>query len=848
MSGSVTKTAYYVAAIKDAEFAKERGALSIGKYARANPQFQYSNVSYKDYSEAYSEKGWRTRKIIALPAALWSGIVKTIYHIGELLMALLASIGGNQSLQLRASAFRVVRDLEEGFGRLVSLFHDKYGSYHIEQSTFHNACYDSFYGLQQGGKAKVAGQDDIATVEEEEEVEEIEGEIEEKDEADLAELDQKELDAGPRLFVFNDVIMPARARFMTLLQLKALPKEERASLLAEFHPQNPLTNLEQQLKSSIDDVLDRIPDPVLDSICIGELTHPLATSPLKYATMTDEEFSKLKASGVYEFRNYANVIKARLALLQPGDPLDECPGNGDLYNTTSLPSIANLTSDAICRIGRSDSHLHQAIFAFVSNAQLSRVQLSDLGDDQIKYIFEYLTPDQIKARLALFTPADIATNFRQLPTAAIMNLSDAQIADIQLVSIEDVKQVHALFESLNSAQIRKRLAVFDAADVAHNIAKLPVHIRKYVAENPIYIKFLKFSSRFDLMALFPHGNPAELRKSIKQFALLPTPTVEAYFQTNRYNIGNQWELLSDTHWAKLDFSKIDCTADLFAMQNGLLVKEGEKKRRISLVPVPTLQAVLVNDTLSRLYCDKSPYRFSDEQWQKLELSKLPATSLDHIFGQFKTVAEKRRVISLIDFNEIREIIAQKLYPFLLDDLSDEQIRHLDFSQFQKDQLESLTRHPSFSGRKASQLRELRKKCALIPDDQMQAALVTAWHKHGLSLLSDQHLANIKFSELTEDVCKSLFASGLDQSNKFAKIPYPEVEKLLQKDLLNGLAWCSDEHFQQLRLSTFTLDQIEKLFITIHDRVSDVLKLIPVDEVRKAFAQRLIPDRFLSLIS
>ncbi|HEY4831453.1 MAG TPA: hypothetical protein VIH61_02725, partial [Waddliaceae bacterium] len=108
----------------------------IFNHAKADLQFKYINVSVQEFNQKYSAEDWFGRKIVALPAAIWSGIVKTIYHLAKaVLVEMIARSGDNN--YFKAQLFYIARDLQESFGWLSTLLNDRYGQYHIQESGFH---------------------------------------------------------------------------------------------------------------------------------------------------------------------------------------------------------------------------------------------------------------------------------------------------------------------------------------------------------------------------------------------------------------------------------------------------------------------------------------------------------------------------------------------------------------------------------------------------------------------------------------------------------------------------------------------------------------------------------------
>lgn len=99
--------------------------------------FKYGNVAYKEFKTTYNKDGWFGRKIIALPRALWSLIVKTIYNVFGILFTAMF----NKEADLKLYSYHIARDLQEGFGWLLTIINDTWGAYHRQESLFHQQCY-----------------------------------------------------------------------------------------------------------------------------------------------------------------------------------------------------------------------------------------------------------------------------------------------------------------------------------------------------------------------------------------------------------------------------------------------------------------------------------------------------------------------------------------------------------------------------------------------------------------------------------------------------------------------------------------------------------------------------------
>ncbi len=107
-------------------------------------QFHYPNSLLSCYSDS---RGWFGRKLIALPLAS-IGIIKAIYHLSMVFFKGLYHEKRSTCMQMYTYA--AVRDLEESFGRIVTLFSDKRGRYLVEESIYQKSCYFLTMGKIEG--------------------------------------------------------------------------------------------------------------------------------------------------------------------------------------------------------------------------------------------------------------------------------------------------------------------------------------------------------------------------------------------------------------------------------------------------------------------------------------------------------------------------------------------------------------------------------------------------------------------------------------------------------------------------------------------------------------------------
>lgn len=117
---------------------------AILNHTKSSVKFKCVDVEVQEFNKKYSSEGWFRRKVFALPAAIWSGVVKTIYHLAKAIIIGFLKALSDDGKYFQSQLFYTGRDLQESFGWLVSLLNDRYGQYHIQESGFHKSLYNYF--------------------------------------------------------------------------------------------------------------------------------------------------------------------------------------------------------------------------------------------------------------------------------------------------------------------------------------------------------------------------------------------------------------------------------------------------------------------------------------------------------------------------------------------------------------------------------------------------------------------------------------------------------------------------------------------------------------------------------
>lgn len=130
--------------------------------------FSYGDANYENFCAQYQPIDWQSRKIQALPSALWSILIETTFHLAfalfndlpkTLFVAFLeGSLNKDTPVCIEARSllcrrtFNIIRHIQEGIGRFILLFNDRLGLYYIKESRFQRICYhlnaESFKNLE----------------------------------------------------------------------------------------------------------------------------------------------------------------------------------------------------------------------------------------------------------------------------------------------------------------------------------------------------------------------------------------------------------------------------------------------------------------------------------------------------------------------------------------------------------------------------------------------------------------------------------------------------------------------------------------------------------------------------
>lgn len=120
---------------------------------REGLQFEYGNVTYWAYAYRYYSSLdlpcflQPVFAVAALPLAAWCAVAQTVYHLALVLIDGLSTLlcmppPVDFCTYMQARVFYVIRDFEEAFGWLLTIFDERLGFYYVDEADFQKSCYD----------------------------------------------------------------------------------------------------------------------------------------------------------------------------------------------------------------------------------------------------------------------------------------------------------------------------------------------------------------------------------------------------------------------------------------------------------------------------------------------------------------------------------------------------------------------------------------------------------------------------------------------------------------------------------------------------------------------------------
>lgn len=132
------KNAYYRAVTNDKDLNSEFKML---EKAKNKLNFHYGKATRKEFNNDYTVNGWGLRKIICIPAAFYSGAVKSTFHLAQAILIGIVKAPFDNGKYFIAKVYTTAQDFHASYGWLITLFNDRHGQFDVEESEFQQTCY-----------------------------------------------------------------------------------------------------------------------------------------------------------------------------------------------------------------------------------------------------------------------------------------------------------------------------------------------------------------------------------------------------------------------------------------------------------------------------------------------------------------------------------------------------------------------------------------------------------------------------------------------------------------------------------------------------------------------------------
>ncbi|SCA58582.1 Uncharacterized protein AB751O23_AF_00180 [Chlamydiales bacterium SCGC AB-751-O23] len=639
MTGYFQDTAY-LRAIK--QITPQFSNREICKFAKQNLFFKYTNVNHQAFNAQYSPDGWMGRKFIAIPATLFSGLVKTTYHLAKAIFIGIPKAIFPRSRYFTAQIFHIGRDFQEAFGRFSSLFNDRFGQFHIQESQFHKSCYD------------------------------------------LTPTQHNGLDAHTEYGVW----ITNFAEKTSLFDYKAKTLEERCDLETLSSLETTTIQISDTQSLILDDILEQLGDDTLKNLYLKDLVIPFEYSSLKYALLSEEEFSALKLADLTLNRKQTSFIRERFSLLKTKNP--EKVEDLD-YENPSLECLSRLTGS---EINKNRNEMPPLAFSFLRNDQLTDIKLSDLDAPKCQALFNGLNKEQMKKRFSLYFDTKDTLNairmgyFKGINVSVFFDLiPDEQLKDLPISKLSYSILNDMFYTHKPKKSDKARFALFNPTEVQlalkSGFLDGKYHMSLISDEQLKTLKLSKLSYSI-LNDMFYTHKPKKSDKA--RFALFnPTEVqlaIESGFLDGKYHMS----LISDEQLKTLQLSKLS-----YFILNNMFYTHAPKnsdKTRFALFNPTEVQLALESGFLVGKY---HMSLISDEQLKTLKLSKLSYFFLNDMFYTHRPKDSEKTRFALFNPDEVQLALEKGILEgeYHRSLISNEQIQGFDFSKLSQNTIMQL---------------------------------------------------------------------------------------------------------------------------------------------------------------
>ena len=612
MKVSDTFAAYFSAVKLNATLNSEE---AIDNHIRDNPlRFSYGDVTYSTYKAKYNPEKWIQRKFVAIPAALYAGVVKSVCHLAIAFFHCIPK--GPFNRHFNADIFRIARDMEEALGWLITFFNDKSGSYLVQESLFQKECYNSFEEMQR--TTHVGSSQTI-----------------------------------PLTIPTQQPIVPQPASEEMNVSIEEQLIETVSGALTEMTPHEikveeevlkTFNFIEEQLKEMVLGTLTEmtpheinVGEEVLKAFNLDESSH-LETPELNYDTLSDEEFQKLTVRDLKS----ATLSQIRSISERIGNARESLPDENFNSNVLECP-ISDFHKIPGEKISEVIHEIPVSVLALITDKQIEKLNLKKATEETINGLFYYIDGKEEKRRFALLPFDQVQANLYKLGAFQLELISDSRLMKLTLKDAP-AKTLKMLFGKLNPDENQsrfvhltpdqiqdyitkhrneniRRFELLSAEQVQECIERLDNDELSLITENQLKGLYLQDISLPTLHKLFSTFVGEEGKR---RFAPLKEDRVQPIL---KHLDKHELSLISDNQLKELDLRVMSPTGldMLFSYTDG---EEG--KRRFALIKEDNDKIQPLLDKLGRYQLQQ----ISGACLKELDLTNLSREKIDLLFPSF----------------------------------------------------------------------------------------------------------------------------------------------------------------------------------------------------------------------
>lgn len=537
--------------------------------------------------------------------------------------------------------------------------------------------------------------------------------------------------------------------------------------------------------------------------------HQIAQAIPLTAVRDANEESKNKALNLLKLEKNVNAFEIKIEK------------SFDLFLKETPDSILSHLSLADFLVSFEESKLSVAILSDTEFSNLTLAKLENLKPDQGAFLKQRATklpaaPVPPKKPIEELTLTELLglnakTLLAQKKAHLLAFARKEQLQGLKLPELEE-DEVHSLFMwCRTNKEYQERFACFHDHFIFYviNNNRMQGKELSYLPDRLVKkLKFSKLTQQQIDQLIFP-----EMAKRLNLFTI---NVIEAAIIKGTFTHTSKLRLLTSDHLKKLNLSKlpIERVEELFPVTD----KIEQEKKRFEKIQLHEVQKAIENKVPTGVY---RLSLLSPQQLHFLKLSKLPKEQVQELFCEEKKRHEmnKERFLNL-STTEVQASVENNVLSgsYRLGLLSPDHLSGLKLSKVPTKQINDLFKERQLW----NPVEEDKFRFSYLSSQEVQGAIernhLTGTYR--LSLLSPQHLSDLKLSKLSEAQIDDLFYKKTDlneieeDKKRFACLSSPEVQGALEKNTLVGFYRCSLlslDHLSALKLSNITVERVNDLF-------------------------------------